>query len=197
MKLSISIMAHPKRQEHFPYLEAMTGNAPMTIDHDSNGEWWNCQRAWALYDKTSDFHVVIQDDAIICRDFKARAEAVIEQAKALLKTEDFAVNFYYGKRLSAIKQAEEAKRKGYWINSAPKWGVAICLPTKHIESMLEYTKDGGNPAWGTKDDVRVGSYIISQKMPVYFPFPSLIDHRSGKSLVGDPGENRHCYQFID
>jgi hypothetical protein len=48
-----------------------------------------------------------------------------------------------------------------------------------------------------QDDVRISNFLMRRKIPVYYPLPSLVDHRTGKSLVGDPGENRVAYKFID
>ena len=197
MKISISIMAHPSRQKYFNYLTEKLGDVPFAIDYESKGEWENCKAAWRLHDPTAEWHVVIQDDAIICNDFYKRAEEVIVKAKEILQADDYVCNFYYGKRMSALKEASDALKKGYWINGYPKWGVAICMQTKFIEEMIAMGDLLGHLGLGTKDDARIAKFIGSKKMMVYFPMPSIVNHRHGKSLVGDPGEGRSAYKFID
>ncbi len=197
MKLSISVMAHPSRSEFFPYLSKMLGDVPFSIDHLSQGEWENCKKAWRMHASDADWHVVIQDDAIVCENFIDRAIEVITKAREVIGSDNYICNFYYGYRRSAAKQAADALAKGYWINSAPKWGVAICLPVRLIEEMIKFGDEVKNDDWKTKDDARIGAFISTKKIPVYFPMPSIIDHRHGKSLVGDPGEKRSAYKFID
>ncbi len=188
-------MAHPSRQEHFSYLLEKLGNVPFSIDYQSIGEWDNAKKAWMMHDPEAEWHVVIQDDAIVCENFRERAIEVIEKAKEVLGTEDYVCNFYYGHRKSAEKVSAEALKKGYWTNGYPKWGVAICMKTKFIKEMIEFGEKIDNV--GTKDDARIGAFIGSKGLKVYFPMPSIIDHRHGKSLVGDPGELRNAYKFID
>lgn len=198
MKISVSIMAAPERLNFVHYLHAMLGNdVPVAMDHNHEGEWINCRRAWQMFNSAFDWHVVIQDDAIICKDFYSRLKVVIAQAREVLQQDDFAVSFYYGDRMSARQVSAAALEKGYWINKYPKWGVALCLPTKFINEMIEYCDKLSGPYYGTKDDARMAKFIGFKKLPVYFPMPSLVNHRHGKSLVGDPGEKRQAYKFID
>lgn len=197
MELSISVMAHPSRVEFFPYLIRKLGDVPFAIDEKGLGAWENCKRAWRMAGPVADWHVVIQDDAIVCDNFRQRAEEVILKAKEILRVENYICNFYYGFRRNDRGVAKKALEKGYWIHGYPKWGVAICMQTKFINEMIQFCEDLKIPRTKTADDVRIGRFIASKKMLVYFPMPSIIDHRSGKSLVGDPGNNRHAYKFID
>lgn len=197
MKLSISIMGHPSRESFFKHLTDNLGNVPFALDHNNAGEWENCKAAWRLHDPSAQWHVVIQDDAIICKDFMARALSVIKKAKQILDVEDYVCNFYFGARKSARKTAAKAMVRGYWVNTQPKWGVAICMQTKFIEDMIKFGDKLTDPAFGTRDDIRIAKFIGHKNIPVYFPMPSIINHRAGQSLVGDPGTNRQAYKFID
>ncbi|MFA5391718.1 MAG: hypothetical protein WC331_09890, partial [Candidatus Omnitrophota bacterium] len=47
-KLSVSIMAHPSREDFFPYLRERLGDVPMAIDRGV-GIWENCKNAWRLH----------------------------------------------------------------------------------------------------------------------------------------------------
>lgn len=182
-------MAHPSREEFFPYLRQMLGNdIPFAIDHDSKGVWPNCRNAWLLHDPTAEWHVVIQDDAIVCEQFQRRAEEVIERSGGT-----HAINFYFGRRGNQTEQAARELERGFAMRVAPTWGVAICMPTAWIPEMIEYCDQLSHPA----DDYRIGRFLKHKGIMTYFPMPSLVDHRAGKSLVGDPGDKRHAYAFID
>lgn len=195
--LSISVMAHESRQEFFPYLAERLGNPPFSIDKawpENIGLWANCRRAWMMHDPEAVYHVVIQDDAIVCDNFKERAFDAIYSAIRKAETSRVALSLYYGRRGNRLREAQLALERGYIMRQALNWGVAIVLPVDEIDRMIRVC-DG--LATTKQDDARIGHYLHTEKIPVYYPMPSLIDHRSGKSLVGDPGENRHAYKFID
>jgi hypothetical protein len=199
IKISATIMAIPERMDFVPILKEKLGDVPVSIDTEHKGEWFNCKQAWRMQDMTADWGVVIQDDAVVCKDFYKRAEETILKGKEILKTDDFFCSFYYGKRHSALrlKEGEDALNAGYWVNSAPKWGVSICMPIKYIEEMIAFCDELNGPDFKTADDARIAKFVIHKKLKVFFPFPSIVDHRHGKSYVGDAGETRHCYKFID
>ncbi|HOB90285.1 MAG TPA: hypothetical protein PKG74_03085, partial [Candidatus Colwellbacteria bacterium] len=135
------------------------------------------------------------DDAIVCEKFMERAEeAIINAIK--IQGSDVALNFYFGNRSGFRRDFEEGMKKGYTIRVRPHWGVAICLPTNRIDQMIKECDQFAE----RQDDVRIGKFLINNGIRIYFPLPSLIDHRLGsetKSLVGDIGEDRHAYKFID
>ena len=192
IKLSISVMAHPSRKEYFDYLRENLGDIPFLIDEESMGTAWNCERAWKVYDPSANYHIVIQDDAIICKDFKNKAVKLIEEVTK--ERSKIAFNFYYGTRARFRDEASEAMKRGYIIKERPHWGLAICIPTSEIENMLKFWNTVSNP----EDDERISQFLKSRNIPVYFPIPSYIDHRHElKSLVGDPGTMRKAYKFID
>src|SRR5690606_1475387 len=89
-KLSVSVMAHPKRAQYFDYLKQKLGDVPFLIDHNSEGIWFNAKRAWLAFDPEAEYHAVIQDDMIIGKNFYENAEKYL--------TEDCVYNFYMGKR---------------------------------------------------------------------------------------------------
>lgn len=194
---SISVMAHPSREKFFPYLKEKLGDVPFSIDHESKGVWPNCRNSWMLHDPDAIFHLVVQDDAIICDKFIERATEVIYEAFHRMNAgAEFAVNFYYGRRGNLTEQSKKALEKGWTTRNSPTWGVAICLPVHHIKPMLEYAERFSYP----QDDARIAAYLKHENIHTYFPMPSLIDHRTNEdaeSLVGDPGENRCAYKFID
>lgn len=166
MKLSISIMMHPSRAEFLPYLKSKLGDVPVSID-TGQGLIWNCRNAWTMFDPTADYHVVIQDDCIICDDFYNLACQSIEKANGL------AVSFFYSQSKFYNKFKKERAETGAIVKKGLYGGLAICLPTKLINEMLACYDTQRIPY----DDLRIGRFLMSKKIDIYAPFPTLVDHR--------------------
>jgi hypothetical protein len=186
-KISIAVMAHPSRSEFFPYLLRKLGDVKFSID-DGCGIWENRKRATMMYDPAADFHLVIQDDAIICDNFKELAEKTVNREK------EYAYSFYFGNRQAYRKAAQDGMSRGFIIADWMSWGVAICLPTRIIPEAMAYC----DKMTGHHDDSRIGRYLKHKGIKIYFPMPSLVDHRPhGNSLVNDPAKGRKAWYFID
>lgn len=196
IKLSISIMAHPSRAAFFPRLKEKLGDVPFAIDQNNN-LIDNCKAAWRLYDPECQFHVVIQDDGIICNNFEYRALKFIterEQERALKNWTVTGYNFYCRAFYPPEKMAEFEKQ-GYLYEGYNRGGVAICLPTNQIENMLKYYDTLNS----LHDDVRISQWITHNKFRMCFAVPSLVDHDDhNTSLAGSkPVMFRKAYKFID
>jgi len=195
IKLSISVMAHPSRSKNFPYLREKLGEVPFSIDQKNN-LIENCKAAWMMHDPKSDFHVVIQDDAIICHRFKERAEQFItdmESERISHCRPVYGYNFFIRPEYDAAKM-RQFEIQGYQLEGRNRGGVAVCLPTNQIESMLEFY----DTLTECHDDERISLWVMKNKFQMIFPIPSLIDHNDHKpSLVGHNGLNREAYKFID
>jgi len=171
-KISIVIMAHSSRAKYFPYLKLKLGDIPFSIDRAEKeiGIWQNCRRAWLMHDMTSDYAITIQDDAIIGNDFIKRAEKIM--------TKDMVYNFYLGRpRFKKIVNEARKRGKEYIIKKNIHHEIALGFPTKRVKEMVEFC-DRFNPT----HDRYINRYVNEKALKVYFPMPSLIDHRAGKSL---------------
>jgi len=189
MKLSISVMAHPSREKFIPYLKEKLGDIPVSMDNGI-GIWENCKNAWRLHDKTADYHVVIQDDAIIGKDFYNKA------IKEISEHPGKAFSFYFGNRKTLEESAKRAEQNNGiemgWIS----WGVAICLPIKIIPDMIQYC-DKLPLRLKKHDDTMIANFLRYKKITTWYPIPSLVDHRLEKSLVEtDKSKGRKAYKFI-
>jgi hypothetical protein len=141
-----------------------------------------------MYDPTADYHVVIQDDAIVCDNFKERAEKILEQAQGL------PVSFFHVSPLSYKKHREQRLSSGYIIQPSLSGGVALCLPTKLIPEMLIHYDGDIVP----HDDHRIGRFLLSINVPWFFPMPSLIDHRVGNpSIMWKTVSTHPANEYID
>jgi len=186
-------MAHPSREKFIPYLRGKLGDVPVSMDSEGKGIIWDCKNSWSMFNPACEFHTVIQDDAIVCENFKERAETILTNESKIHK--NIAFNWYYGRRVALREEAEIGLKKRYIFSNRPRWGVAICIPTRLIPEMLEFFDKLNNK----QDDERISRFLNHKKMNVYFPMPSLIDHRTEEeSLVGNAlSGGRKAYKFID
>lgn len=179
--ISYSIMAHPKRDDYAIEL-AQELRCSITFDV-GEGLWDNAKRSWQEM-QGSDYHFVIQDDAILCDGFQEKVQALIERYP------DKAYCLYAGQNLKSLK----GKFNKTIIHSRIHWGVALGLPAEHIEPFLKYG-DKWNQAYGTKHcDTRLCRYCRRVGLEVVYPFPSLVDHQQIPSLNGD-SIGRRAYEF--
>ena len=74
--VSKTIMAYYKRQKRIPSIRKKIGDAKVSLDTGVWGLWENSKRSWLSYDKKSDYHMVIQDDAVICSNFYDHLESI-------------------------------------------------------------------------------------------------------------------------
>lgn len=180
-------MMHPTRAKYKKYLLKRLGDVPVVLDRGA-GVWDTARRAWLKFDKTKDFHLVIQDDAIICNKF-------LERLEPILKDKNMAYNLYYGNRGGKTREiAKKGLEQGYVISEWLCWAVGIILPTHFIKEMIEYC----DKVKMQNDDTKIAKFLTSKKIKTYYPMPSLLDHRATMSLV----EKRHAgkrkaYCFID
>jgi hypothetical protein len=188
MKFSISIMMHPSRMDFLPYLFDRLGPCPVSIDAGI-GIWENCKAAWRFNNPEAEYHIVIQDDAIICDNFLELAERAIITGKL----KNCVTSLFFGKRMLLMDVGKQGLKRGFVTKNMLHWGLAVCLPVKLIEPMIAFGDKLNIP----QDDARISLFLQSRKIGVYYPLPSLVDHRIGKSLVNDPGEFRTAYKYID
>jgi hypothetical protein len=194
VKLSASIMAHPDREPEVNELtDRLDRLAPIYWDNEGppsgNGDrvWRTARGGWGLADPAADWHVLIQDDAVPCRDFLAG----LERALAFVP-QDAVVSPYLGTgRNVPIRweaMAGAADRAGaHWVRSAKlMWGVAIAIPVPLIPAMIEFADRRA----GVPDDMRVAGWAERDGHDVWYPWPSLVDHLPVPSLTKHRAKER-------
>ena len=187
-------MAHKKRAHHIPELVERLGLTDDDVIWDRKSDRWDTgRRAWDAIDRTADWGMVVQDDALVTRDLIAG----LEKAAAFLP-ERCLVSPYTGTRrpvASRVERAVHAARaaNASWIRMPSlNWGVAIMAPTDIIDKMLPWCDKQTYPNY----DRRIGRYAIDMlRLPTYCTWPSLVDHRDDDSLVGH-GRGRKAHQFL-
>lgn len=154
---------------------------PPRRDHDR--VWRNCREAWGMRDPYSDWHVVLQDDAVPCADLLAGLARGLEEVD-----ERGIVSLYLGggaplpRLWGGLAARADAEGASWVIGPRTTWGVGLAIPTAWVPDML----DTGDRQGQAPDDVRIGRWANRRRYEAWFPWPSLVDHREGDSLVGHP-----------
>lgn len=191
MKISATIMAHPKRKAQAESLARQLKKYPFVMVHicyDSQQagshkeEWDNGTRALMSGVGVGDWHCVIQDDAILTPNFYENLEGAIASVPS--KT---LISLYTGKPRPFGKRVEQAVNKvtsETWLQyMLLMWGVGILIPADHIEPMVEFVADRDEPY-----DTRIGIFYQRNRLPIYYTMPSLVDHDDSLDSLLDHGK---------
>lgn len=196
MKLSASVMAHPDRAEHVAaLLDAL--DRPVRVHYDTEGPangnadrvWRTARGGWVMHDPAADFHLLLQDDALISADLLAGLEQALEHVPA-----DAVVSPYLGKGGATPhrwrRMAADADRLGAsWVTSTKlMWGVGIILPVARIAEMIALA----DRLTGITDDMRVAGWAEKSRTEVWYTWPSLVDHRAVPSLTKHHAKDRRA-----
>lgn len=202
MRLSVAVMGHPRRQAWIEELvDRLGGDVPVALDPYGPSKrpaqrWANGRRAWEMADPGADFHMVIQDDALVCDDLIVGLEKALDQLP-----DGGLMSPYTGRgrpNQGSVKRAvSEADRFGYsWLATwSLNWGVAIVVPTATIGDMLTWCSQPARVA--ANYDQRIGIYyrdILGWR--TWYTNPSLVEHRDSDSLIGHGrGGDRVAHRF--
>lgn len=191
MRISAAVMAHPKRKKQAEALAKELKNYPFVSVHviydtpdagTHEQEWDNGTRALLDGVGKGDWHLVVQDDAILSPGFYANLDGALSTVPA--KT---LISLYTGTARPLGKRVKTAVDKvidetwlQYWLLM---WGVGIVIPTTHIEPMIEFVADRTEPY-----DTRIGIFYQRNRLPVYYTMPSLVDHDDDLPSLLDHGQ---------
>lgn len=198
-QISISVMAHPKRAENAKKLYEKLNGMPfssLTLVYDDSSNEWDTGKRSLLAHGASDWHIVLQDDAIIGDTFYDNVLAAVTHVpKRSL------ISLYTGRVRPFAKMVTDAVGRANTNNASwlvadrLMWGVGIAIPTEHIEPLLEFSKRSP-----VVYDRRIGLYYYRARLPVYYTNPSLVDHdHTLGSLIGNDyaAEPRVAHKFAD
>lgn len=180
--ISVAIMAHQKRAAFIPELEARLDRPAEVVWDRKNDRWDTGRRALLTYDRSATHHLVLQDDALICRDLVAGVERALEHTPG-----DSPVCLYVGKvrpyKALVDEYTRDSERASWLVMAQINWGVAIVFPTKIIESMVAWCDNQDIPNY----DSRMSRWFETRGISTWYPWPSLVDHRESPSLVPSRG----------
>lgn len=183
--ISIAIMSHPSRSASAEKLlrevSAMSFIEPSIVYDERNNEWDTGSRSLRYGVGKADWHVVIQDDAILTPGFYDNVLAATEN----VPTKSI-ISLYVGTARpfgDRVKQAVDKAKYATWLSHMLLlWGVGIVIPSDHIEPMLDFVADRDEPY-----DTRIGIFYQRNMIPVYYTMPSLVDHDDDLGSLLDHG----------
>lgn len=183
MNITVTVMAHPKRKAAAEALAIELKSysfMDVSITYDEiNEEWHTGKRALLRGVNRGDWHVVIQDDAILTPNLYENIEGAIRSLD--IKT---IFSLYTGTSRPLgrrVKAAVDKSPDGSWLRHHQLfWGVGIVIPSDHIMPMLEFVED-----IALQYDNKIGEFYCQNGLPVYYCIPSLVDHDDAVgSLLG-------------
>lgn len=187
MNITVSVMAHPSRSKEATSLALQLGEYPFSdckiIWDTQNEEWHTGERAMRWGAGRGDWHLVLQDDAVLTPDFYENiVNAIIAVPTKCI------ISLYTGKTRPLPERVTLAVKKApdgsFLTHYMLMWGVALLIPSDHIEPMLEFAAD---PMFrDDKYDIRIGRFYYGNHLPIYYSMPSLVDHNDNiGSLIGN------------
>lgn len=192
VRLSAAIMAHPSRAALVDELRADLDRDVEVVWDRRQDRWDTGRRAQLAYGGSATHHLVVQDDAYVARDLCAGLEHALRYAP-----ENAALCLYIGRvrpHAGRIARAVGRAQNGCsWLTMRDlHWGVGIVLPTPIIEACIH---DQDRAVTIPQYDRRISRWLVRERIPVWYPWPSLVEHRDTESLIGH-GEGRHAHRFL-
>lgn len=161
-------MAHPRRAKYIPYLKEKLGDVPVIFDQKNN-VWDTCRRAWLAQDMSCEYGVVIQDDALVTRNFKKKAEKYL--------TGNYVYSFYMSKMLRGRAIIARNTGKNVIMSGVIFGEVALCMRTALIPDMIRFCDEAG-----AQTDQEITHWAKQRNIKICHTIPSLIDHRDEDSI---------------
>ena len=170
--ISYTIMAHPKREKWAEELGVQL-DAEVVYDRKNN-IWDTCRRSWLANDFSKEYSAVIQDDAILCADFKQKARQMIAGADG-----DHVYSFYSADYKPLVNQLQEAEKQGkdHTTTQFIYNEIALCMKSEHVEEMVHFC-DEFEPML----DHQINNWALQMPLRIYHPVESLVEHRDEESL---------------
>ena len=193
-------MAHPDRFEYVRAMQALLGiDVPVSWDDEGPASgnadrvWRNARNAWQMHDPTAEWHVLLQDDALVCDYFLAGMREALyraEQGGAAVVSGYLGQGRYVSRRWGSLVDMAQARRASFVRTTKLMWGVCIALPIRLIPDMIAYADTRA----GVPDDMRVAGWAERRKHEVWYTWPSLADHLPLASLTKHRATERKAWR---
>lgn len=157
-----------KRMGGVSAIERETEYWEVTKDVLAAGPWPTARRAWLASARAPNatHHVLLQDDALLCRDFlPGLREAISNVPEAVISL--FTIH----------DKVAEARLLSYsWIQQRDDvWGVGLVMPSAWASEFVRWC-DINIPAGYLHDERRVAIWMMATGKACYSPVPSLVEH---------------------
>lgn len=181
MIIKTVVMAHPSRKTHANDLKRMLDAQKLYADiiWDNKNDEWDTGRRCLIAGLQADWTIILQDDAIVAHNFADNAIQAINKAphKTLISFYTGTTKPYPAKITRAVTTAMETSASWLMFDRLC-WGVGIAIKSAYIKPLMEKYDTKHIPY-----DEKIGAYFHYTKQPVYYCFPSIVDHRDEQSLV--------------
>lgn len=190
-------MAHPDRAEHVDRIIDQFDASAVRVSWDREGPasgnadrvWRNARAAWEMVEPDADWHVLLQDDAVLCPDFAAGITEALRHVPGPAVVSPYLGN---GRLVPGRWEtlAEKANRENaVWIRTQKlMWGVSIAIPTLLISDMISYADTRA----AVPDDMRVAGWAERRGIDVWYTWPSLVNHAQVPSLTKHRAHDRYA-----
>lgn len=178
MKVSFGVVNHPARKLWGRALAAdlmRVGRTTIAYDERLEGAEANHARALSLAGPRADWHMVIEDDAVLSSRFGELLP------RALKKYPGHIVSAYTGRRFPRHRQDDfirAAASGNDFITDYVAHGVANAYPVGMVEDLIDWIDPDGIPV-----DEQVSAFAQHHGVPVVYLMPSLVDHRDEGSVL--------------
>jgi hypothetical protein len=189
--LSTVIMAHRLRETFVDELLLDVPQVAEVIWDQRDNRWDTGSRAMlAGLDHGCDYHMVIQDDAVVCRDLVPGVRHMLDRLSE--RTEPpTPLCLYLGHK---YRETDQFGENVSWVRTTLGSGVAVVMPTEFIAEAVAF---GNLRTHIDNYDVRLSGWLCHRGIDVWHSWPSLVDHRNSPSLVPKRGmRSRYARNFI-
>lgn len=181
--IKTGLMAHRSRQK---YAKTVTDSIDVDFVSWDEGDLGLVQahiQAWEMMAdivEEGDYGIILQDDVILTSDFKGKMSYHILNCIEKYGRIGFHAYLRNTRNRAVLRKVDKCRRekKDHVVLPNVYSGNSIALPSEHIKPMLEHFKTMSVPS----GDKRINDYLHKQNLPVYFPCPSLVEHRELDSL---------------
>lgn len=192
VRLSVAVMAHPKRARYVEHLlPRLDVEDPPVVWDRFNDRWDTGRRALMSYEPDATHHLVVQDDAVPCRDLVQGCARLLEHVPP-----EAPVGLYVGYartqpwRFSMVPLINLAgrRRAAFLIFEGPWWGQSLIVPTADVPDIVSF---GDRHPEIENYDHKIANWYARQNIECWYTMPSLVSHRTdGPSLVPGRGNGR-------
>lgn len=189
--VSVTIMAHPTRAPMVASLRESLDRHCHVV-WDTKGDRWDTgSRALQSYELGATHHLVLQDDAVPCKNLVAGVERLLgvipDGCPMVLYTG------VYSKFIHRMNVAYNMRPFPWMVTPGILWGVGILIPISDISGIMRFCKDRPEQNY----DMRVSRFYELEKLcGCWAPIPSLVDHRDSPSLVPGRKGGRRAWKFL-
>lgn len=185
MDVAVGVVAVPQRERHVDWLTSEIRTDVVVFDEDHHGERWCHQEVLAkLLRKDAYWLVLVEDDAVPVEGFDEKMRTALEGAD-----QDAIVSFYLGsgpwagmpnaEREAAIPAMHAEGEATGWIKTDMLYSaVAFAVPLSIAPLIGWCLRDTAAPT-----DTAIGLWTRKMQVPVWYTYPSLVDHRDDFSVV--------------